>query len=217
MSSSSEISPKVSLSWHLHIGCMLSTCCLHIIRRTFQPQKYFQLNSRATALLKTRKLRKSLDSSLNGRACRLSLPFVVGHFGSHPDSRCFDIKFSENLQWKSYYDWLDSLLSLITIGWILLHLFKEPYVNVIWVILYLCNRSCGKVMFLQACIIPSVHKGRAWWKGCAECRWNAWQRGVCVANEGGVWGMGVCMPGGACMEEGVCMGESGMHGGGNAW
>ena len=41
MSSSSEISPEVSFSCHQHVVCT-----------RFQPQKYFQLNSRATALLK---------------------------------------------------------------------------------------------------------------------------------------------------------------------
>ena len=42
MSSSSEISPKILLLCRPDVICM-----------RFQPQKYFQLNSRATALLKS--------------------------------------------------------------------------------------------------------------------------------------------------------------------
>ena len=63
MSFASEISPEISLSCHLHIVrilsthhlhiiCTSSTCHPHVICMRFQPQKYFQLNSRATALLK---------------------------------------------------------------------------------------------------------------------------------------------------------------------
>ena len=49
MSSASEISPKISLSCRLHIIRMSSAH--HVVCMRFQPQKYFQLNSRATALL----------------------------------------------------------------------------------------------------------------------------------------------------------------------
>ena len=52
MSSSSEILPKVSLLSHQHVVCMSSACHPHVVCMRFQPQKYFQLNSRATALLK---------------------------------------------------------------------------------------------------------------------------------------------------------------------
>ena len=39
-----------NLAWNLTL--MSSTCHPHIVRMRFQPQKYFQLNSKATALLK---------------------------------------------------------------------------------------------------------------------------------------------------------------------
>ena len=42
----------VSSTHHLHIICMSSTHHLHIVCTRFQPQKYFHLKSRATALLK---------------------------------------------------------------------------------------------------------------------------------------------------------------------
>ena len=47
MSSSSEISPEVSLSCHPHVIHTSSACHLHVVHTRFQPQKYFQLNSRA--------------------------------------------------------------------------------------------------------------------------------------------------------------------------
>ena len=57
------------------------------------------------------------------------------------------------------------------------------------------NSSCGKVMFSQACVKNSVHRGRVHGKG--ECAWqgdmhsrgHAWW-GACVA--GGVHDGGVC-------------------------
>ena len=36
---------------HSRVICTSSACRLHVVRTRFQPQKYFQLNSRATALL----------------------------------------------------------------------------------------------------------------------------------------------------------------------
>ena len=56
------------------------------------------------------------------------------------------------------------------------------------------NSGCGKVMFSQACIIPSVYGG-----GGGGGR-HAWQKAVCVAKGVGMakWG------GGACVVKGVC-------------
>ena len=56
MSSASEISPEISLSYHLHIICMSSACHPHVVHTRLQSPKYFQLNTRATALLKTKGL-----------------------------------------------------------------------------------------------------------------------------------------------------------------
>ena len=52
MSSSSEILAEVSFSCHPYVICMSSACRPHVVCTRFQPQKNFQLNSRATALLK---------------------------------------------------------------------------------------------------------------------------------------------------------------------
>ena len=60
-----------------------------------------------------------------------------------------------------------------------------------------CNSSCGKVLFSQACVIPSVHRGGTCvevggmhgnGRGCAAKGGHAWQRGMCVAR-------------GACVQE----------------
>ena len=52
------------------------------------------------------------------------------------------------------------------------------------------NGSCGKVMFSQACTIPSVHRGTCVAKGSMHGEGgHAWQRGVCMAK-GGVSGKG---------------------------
>ena len=52
MSSAGEISPEISLSCHLHVICTSSACCPHVVCKILQLSKYFQLNTRATALLK---------------------------------------------------------------------------------------------------------------------------------------------------------------------
>ena len=68
--STSEISPKISLSCHPHItACMSSAHHLHIVCMRFQPQKYFQLNSRATVLLKM--MVKACPHQVKANVCRL--------------------------------------------------------------------------------------------------------------------------------------------------
>ena len=46
---------KSHLKSRSHVICISSACCPHVVHTRFQPQKYFQLHSRATALLKTDK------------------------------------------------------------------------------------------------------------------------------------------------------------------
>ena len=71
--------------------------------------------------------------------------------------------------------------------------------------IYTHNSSCGKVLFSQACVIPSVHWGRG------ACGGGAFMAGECVV--GGVHGRAsvpkVCMTGGID-GRGVC-------GGGHVW
>ena len=56
------------------------------------------------------------------------------------------------------------------------------------------NSSCGKIIFSQACIIPSVHSGGGL---CGEVG--------CVWQRGGICG------------KGACMAKGGMHGRGHVW
>ena len=76
------------------------------------------------------------------------------------------------------------------------------------------QRSCGKVIFLQASVILFTCEGHAW--GCAW--WMACMVGVCMAG-GHVWWR-TCMAGGVHGKGhvwwGVCMAGD-MHGGGHAW
>ena len=68
------------------------------------------------------------------------------------------------------------------------------------------NSSCGKVMFSQVCIIPSVHRdGGCGEGGHAWQRWHAWLGGM---HSRGMHGRGPCMVGG-CMAKG----GGGMHAG----
>ena len=64
MSSTSEISPEISLSCHPQVICTSSTGHLHIVCTRLQSPKYFQLNTRATALLKS-KIRDSMGPICN--------------------------------------------------------------------------------------------------------------------------------------------------------
>ena len=71
---------------------------------------------------------------------------------------------------------------------------------------YARNRSCGKVMFSQACVIPSVH----WGEGCMAGGMHG--RGVCgrasvpkVCMIGGMLGRG-CVWWEACVVGGVWQG-----------
>ena len=67
------------------------------------------------------------------------------------------------------------------------------------VIFTVCNSSCRKVMFSQACVKNSVHEGG-----------GVHGRGVC--------GGGMCSKGGACMTVGCALqGEGGMCGRVHAW
>ena len=57
------------------------------------------------------------------------------------------------------------------------------------------NSSCGKIMFSQACIIPSVHRGG--WGMCSKGGMHGeggmhGKGGVCMAK-GGVCGKGGCV------------------------
>ena len=105
------------------------------------------------------------------------------------------------------------------------------------------NSSCGKVMFSQACVIRSVHRGGGIMasRGCAWSRGCPWQGGgvhgrgwVCMAGRGvymagGHASQGACVAGGmhgkggwgcawqgACMAKGACM-AVGKPGRGHAW
>ena len=64
-------------------------------------------------------------------------------------------------------------------------------------------RSCGKVIFSQACVKNSIHRGGGG---------HMWQ-GVCIA--GGMCGRGVCSRG-ACVAGGARVAAEGMSGGGGA-
>ena len=114
--------------------------------------------------------------------------------------------------------------------------------NLVSFLFTVCNSSCGKVMFSQACIIlycpqEGMHgMGHAWqggrhvwwgacmivgvmiggglaWQGSCMAGGHVWQ-GVCMV--GGMHGRGSCMAGG-CAWQGACMaggvhGKGGMHG-----
>ena len=79
------------------------------------------------------------------------------------------------------------------------------------------KRSCGKVMFSEACVKNSVHRGsmhgrRAMRGGHAWRVGHAWQGAYMV---GGMHGRGHAWQG-ECAWWGACM-AGGMHGGGRAW
>ena len=86
------------------------------------------------------------------------------------------------------------------------------------------KRSCGKVMFSEACVKNSAHGGGGMhgrgacmvggaWQGGVHGRGHAWQ-GACMAG-------GVCMAGGHAWQVGMHGGGAcvagGVHGGGRAW
>ena len=68
---------------------------------------------------------------------------------------------------------------------------------------YRSQRSCGKVLFSQACVKNSVHRG---WGGVCSWQGGVHGTGVCVCGTGGghvshrghAWHEGACMTGGAC-------------------
>ena len=60
MSSASEISPEISLLCHPQVICMSSARHPCIVRMRLQSPKYFQLNTRATALLKISNISKKI-------------------------------------------------------------------------------------------------------------------------------------------------------------
>ena len=68
------------------------------------------------------------------------------------------------------------------------------------------KRSCGKVMFSQACVKNSVGGGGACMAGGVCGRGNVWW--ACVA--GGMHGMGACVAGG-CMFGRVCAWQGSMR------
>ena len=83
------------------------------------------------------------------------------------------------------------------------------------------NEVWGKVVFSEACVKNSVHRGHVWWGVACMAGRHAWQ-GACMA--GGMHGgghawqgwhawQGVCMVGGCVVVGGMC-GRGGMHGGG---
>ena len=88
------------------------------------------------------------------------------------------------------------LLSAVRIGkWIISPWLIFCGIKDLWWLLFLPprNSSCRKVMFSQACVIPSVHRGR----GCIlTCNWG---RG-CVQ---GVSAQGWCLPGKGGLPRGV--------------
>ena len=45
--------------------------------------------------------------------------------------------------------------------------------HLFYIFITTCNSSCGKVMFSQACVIPSVHRGRGSAKGSMHTWWSA--------------------------------------------
>ena len=71
------------------------------------------------------------------------------------------------------------------------------------IIITVCNSSCGKVMFLNASVIPSIGGGGACVAGCVCGRGDVWQGGS-MHGRGDMHGRGVCMAGGV-HSVGVCM------------
>ena len=67
--------PNVIRQWNLaqNLALVSSAHCQHIVRMRFQPQKYFQLNSRATALL-TRMLSSRMRTGHSLTVCGGGLP-----------------------------------------------------------------------------------------------------------------------------------------------
>ena len=70
------------------------------------------------------------------------------------------------------------------------------------------NSSCGKIIFSQACIIPSVHSGGdcvVKWGVCGKggayvVRGHAWQREACMV--GGMFARGCVLGGHVCRRDG---------------
>ena len=94
--------------------------------------------------------------------------------------------------------------------------------------IYRPQRSCGKVIFSQACVKNSVHREGCAWQGGVHGRGCAWwgacmAGGACVARGGGMHGRGACMANGACMVGGVhgglacVVGQHAWQGGGHVW
>ena len=84
--------------------------------------------------------------------------------------------------------------------------------ELIYSIYYLLQRSCGKVMFSQACVIPSVYRGGL--HGGGQHTGGGFCLGVCI--QGGLH-LGVCL-GGVC-RGGLPRGSlprRGLHPGGSA-
>ena len=81
------------------------------------------------------------------------------------------------------------------------------------------NEVWGKVIFSEACVKNSVHRGGWLLGGMHICRGHAWLQGGVHGCRGNVWLLGVCMVAGAmCVCEGVhgCRGAC-MVAGGYAW
>ena len=87
-----------------------------------------------------------------------------------------------------------------------------------FLVITVCNISCGKVMFSQASVILSTG-GFAWWRRGVCGRGHVWQ-GACVAGgmhgRGHAW-WGECMAGGMHGRGHAWWEEGSMHGRGHAW
>ena len=91
----------------------------------------------------------------------------------------------------------------------------QQYIHLVAYSLLPANEASGKVIFSEACVKNSVHRGRAClggacWLVYAGGRGMHAQVGACVPRGWAFMPGGVCMPG-ACMPGGVCMHAWGMH------
>ena len=78
---------------------------------------------------------------------------------------------------------------------------------------YRSQRSCGEVMFSQACVKNSVHRGGTWqggmhdrggaWQGASVAGGHAWQRDM--HGGGHAWQVGHAWQGGDVHGRGACM------------